>query len=1242
MDLVSSKKPDFLFLMETKVARVHAERLRVKLGFDGLFYVDSVGLSGGLALFWRRNCTARLLCYSRCHIDVEVSVDSSACWRMTCFYGYPERSRRAASWDFLRSLAGSSDLPWVILGDFNDLLFQHEKRGGNPHPDALLRGFGEALDDCGLTQLPLRGYQFTWERGKGTTDWLEERLDKVLADDRWRCLQEGAIVENILTRSSDHSALFLRLSDNAVRQGGLRRAFKFEMAWLLDEGCRGVVEHAWQLRLRGRRDPESLAEFQRLENQLTRLEAQEDTFWRQRAKQHWLKGADANTRFYHRYASARKKKNSLSRLKNDAGVWVEGEALEPVVLSYFNHIFHSTGSALEEPFFSNIAPRVSQADNDTLLRPFEISEVKETLFSMFPDKAPGPDGMNPGFYQHYWDVVGGDVTEFVINCLQSCSFPEGLNATNVVLIPKKKVPESVADLRPIALCNVVYKIMAKVLANRLKPLLDNLISESQSAFIPNRLITDNILIAAEIGHYLNRKQGGLAGWGALKLDMAKAYDRMEWHYLRRMMEALGFAPSFVINGVPTGNIIPSHGLRQGDPLSPYLFIICAEGLSLLLQKAQVEGSIKGCRVARGAPPVSHLFFADDSLLFFRANAQEAGAVKHCLDLYESMSGQAVNYHKSSVCFSRNTQEMHRVEVAAVLGITQAPNFGKYLGLPAFVGRNRRAALSYIEDKIKQRIGSWNKKLLSQAGKEILLKSVAQAMPTFSMSVFLLPESVCLSIERTMNRFWWGSGTERRIHWKAWDRLCIPKKFGGLGFKDLRVFNLAMLGKQAWRFLTMPNSLVARIYKARYYPKTSFIDAAVGNCPSFCWRSIMAAHNLICSGARRRIGDGKSTLIWGHSWLPDDPSPMVHTTMPANLNGTYVSGLIDEESGTWDISILNDIFTPEDVLRISRVPVSSGYEDIWFWHGDPKGCYTVKSGYKLVMGEFSNMEGDFDDWTALWKLKVPPKWKTFLWRALSDTLPVTTSLLIRRVDVDPACPKCASGGSFSVWLSSLFMNFSEGDIRLAVAALYYTWRARNSAVWDGLLPLPRRVTQSAKVALQAWTAVHHNHAATAVHTSAHADPEQHQITTPKCFFDASFMPNTLRSSFGAVLLSPNGVFMAACAGPLPDCLSPLMAEVEACKMALTWLSEKGLESVALLTDCSQLRSQLSQDCPNRSYTGLTIQTCKALRASFHSCVVTLVPRLNNVIAHTLAKSVVSQTSILYWDSVPPNSIFALLH
>ncbi|CAM8975355.1 unnamed protein product [Rhodiola kirilowii] len=229
--------------------------------------------------------------------------------------------------------------------------------------------------------------------------------------------------------------------------------------------------------------------------------------------------------------------------------------------------------------------------NEMLNAPFSEGEVKRALFQMHPTKAPGLDGFPAMFYQSNWDIVGRDVVEVVLNCLNSGVLGSDLNETLIVLVLKVKKVDKVEDLRPISLCNVVMKIITKVLANRLKEILPGIISQSQSAFLGGRLITDNILIAHEISHYMKCQRKQKVGYMFLKLDMSKAYDRIEWKFLERMMLAMGFSESWVkrimlcvetvtykvrMNDQISETILPSRGLRQGDPISPYLFLICSE------------------------------------------------------------------------------------------------------------------------------------------------------------------------------------------------------------------------------------------------------------------------------------------------------------------------------------------------------------------------------------------------------------------------------------------------------------------------------------------------------------------------------------------------------------------------------------------------------------------------------------------------------------------------------------------
>ena len=306
---------------------------------------------------------------------------------------------------------------------------------------------------------------------------------------------------------------------------------------------------------------------------------------------------------------------------------------------------------------------------DMLSRVFTADEIKEAVFQMGPTKALGPDGMNALFYQKFWHIVGNDVMNAVLDFLNNGVMLPNLNHPNIVLIPKVKNPEKMSEYRLISLCNVVYKIISKVLANRLKQVLPDIISPTQSAFVLGRLIIDNVIVAYEALHSMHIRKKGKTGSLALKLDVSKAYDQVEWLFLQGVMQKLGFPKkwiervmtcvtttsfSILLNGKPYGNVLPSRGIRQGDPLSPYLFLLCVEGFTSLLAKAENDGKIHGASICRGAPKVSNLLFADDSLLFCRATQNEVEVISEVLQTYANASGQCINLEKSSVFFSSNT------------------------------------------------------------------------------------------------------------------------------------------------------------------------------------------------------------------------------------------------------------------------------------------------------------------------------------------------------------------------------------------------------------------------------------------------------------------------------------------------------------------------------------------------------------------------------------------------------------
>jgi hypothetical protein len=478
--------------------------------------------------------------------------------------------------------------------------------------------------------------------------------------------------------------------------------------------------------------------------------------------------------------------------------------------------------------------------------------------------------------------MGDTIIKEVLNVLRGGDMREGWNDTFIVLIPKVKDPSRIKDLRPISLCNVLYKLVSKVLANRLKLVLPDIISDNQSAFVPGRLITDNILLAYEATHFLKNKKKGGESYVAVKADMSKAYDRVEWDFLRQMMLKMGFNTGWVdvvmrcvttanyrikVNGQATKVFSPTRGLRQGDPLSPYLFVICAEGLTALLKEAEGRGVLSGLKICPRAPSLSHLFFADDSVMLMKARREEAVVLKEILQLYENCSGQCINVEKSSLLFSANAKQRDKEMVKVELGIVSESWNEKYLGMPVYIGKSKRKAFAYIKDKIWKAIQGWLLKLLSRAGKEVMIKAVAQAIPTFVMSCFYLTKSFCDELSAMIAKYWWSQqDKENKMHWISWRKLIKSKGQGGLGFRDIHAFNIAMLSRQAWRLIQNPDSLCATILKAKYYPDCHILEAKPCVNMSYTWRSILHGIELVKKGVIWRIGDGEQVDIWRDPWL----------------------------------------------------------------------------------------------------------------------------------------------------------------------------------------------------------------------------------------------------------------------------------------------------------------------------------------------------------------------------------------
>ncbi|KAI9157503.1 hypothetical protein LWI28_023591 [Acer negundo] len=659
------------------------------------------------------------------HLTVSFSIGSRVHY-FTFVYASTSAMVRRSLWQSLRDMISWVSSSWLVVGDFNAVLGAHEALGSRSPTRGSYEDFRLMIDDCDLVGICSQGARFTWVRGRSNHTRVDRRLDRVLVSDG--CISCWREISCVALRRicSDHSPLFLRLSDFEVSS---QRSFQFQSMWLEHPDFIAIIRRIWsspvvgsplQLDLsnRGFSNDLFIAEAS-VHSELDVLLRRQKCFFRDRSRVRWLRDGDRNSSFFHASIKRRLYRNTISALSITKVLLEDRPTIRDHIISYYSGLFSSdvSGVGRDLSIADDMIPSLVTATENTFLTSvLSADDIHDAVIAMDAASAFGPDGFSGSFYQRCWDVVGSDVVLAVQDFFITGVIFLGLNSSFIVLLSKLRDSILVDQFSPIVLSNFLFKISSKILAD----LLARVVAKKCSV-------------------------GNLA----MKIDIRKAFNTLDWSFLCRVLQAFGFSSVFVdwidgilrssrlsvfFNGVQEGYFCCSRGVCHGDLLSLLLFGIAEDFLSRLLTRLVGSSQILPISSPRVFLAPTHLLYADDVLIFCRGTQKNLKHIMGAFRDYGDISGQLVNW------------------------------------VPLFWGKPRKAVLRPIGDKILSKFAKWKGKSLSLAGRATLFRSVITGSFVHSFMIYKWPSSLLSLINRKLRNFLRiGSPEETKLVRVAWDR-----------------------------------------------------------------------------------------------------------------------------------------------------------------------------------------------------------------------------------------------------------------------------------------------------------------------------------------------------------------------------------------------------------------------------------------------------------------------------------------